>query len=105
MASNLPFVARVAAESPAFGEAVERIHEVAYTPGELDVKTKLLISLALDIAFGESRGAEVLGMRARAEGATTRELTEVLEVCFTVMGSQALAIGVAALAGTPAPVS
>src|SRR5262245_744766 len=55
---TLPFVARVAAESPEFGEAVERVHDLTYAPGALDAKTKILITLALDIAWGEAKGTE-----------------------------------------------
>jgi alkylhydroperoxidase/carboxymuconolactone decarboxylase family protein YurZ len=98
VAPTLPFVARVAAGSPEFGEAVERVHELTYAPGALDTKTKILITLALDIAAGEDKGAEILGERARREGATEEEILEVLKVCFTVMGSQGLAVGVNALA-------
>lgn len=71
---------------PEVYDGFKELHSAAYAPGELDVKTKELIALAIATAShcdgcmaSHARGA------ARA-GATEAEVAEMLGVCIQMMG-------------------
>lgn len=86
-----PFLADFARERPEFGALAAEIREAAYyRPGALDVKTKLLVALALDIAAGAEEGVRTLAARARAAGATDAEILDVAQICYSVGGLQRL---------------
>ncbi|MFI5268118.1 MAG: carboxymuconolactone decarboxylase family protein [Chloroflexota bacterium] len=89
-----PFLQRLAAIDPEFVEQAATIREQAYyTPSALDVKTKLLIALALDVAHGAEEGVRLLSARAREAGATDAEIADVLRICYSVAGLQRLSTG------------
>jgi alkylhydroperoxidase/carboxymuconolactone decarboxylase family protein YurZ len=93
-----PFLRKLQELDPAFAEPVMKVRELAtYTPGALDVKTKLLIAFALDVAHGEASGAKILARRARDNGATDAEITEVVRVLTSTCGLQGLATAISAL--------
>ena len=81
-----------------FVDLVEQVRRRAlYTPGALDVKTKLLVAFALDVARHRQGGARQLAQRARQAGASDEELLEVLQVLYSVSGMQSLSLGLPAL--------
>ncbi|HLG72282.1 MAG TPA: carboxymuconolactone decarboxylase family protein [Chloroflexota bacterium] len=93
-----PFLQKLAAFDAAFVEQAAAIREQAYyTPSALDVKTKLLIALALDVAHGSEEGVQLLSARARDAGANDAEIADVLRVCYSVAGLQCLSTGAKAL--------
>lgn len=86
-----PFLRTLSEHDPEFSELVATIRQKAiYTPGALDVKTKLLIAFALDAARGLEFGTRTFATRAREAGATDAELAEVLRVLYSVGGLQNL---------------
>ena len=96
-----PFLSQFATYQPEFVDQVARIRQEAYyTPGALDVKTKLLIALALDMFSGSITGTELLTARARAAGATDAEIAEVVKVCYSVAGLQRLSTAAHAFGAT-----
>ncbi|MBS1677627.1 MAG: carboxymuconolactone decarboxylase family protein [Actinobacteria bacterium] len=101
MEVKLPFVERVAAGSPEFGELIAQAQQVSYAPSALDPKTKILITLAIDVVLGAEDGAEVLGRVAREQGVTEAELIDVIKLCFTVAGTRQVAVAVGALGAAP----
>lgn len=93
-----PFLRKLMETDPAFAEPVLKVRELAtYTPGALDVKTKLLIAFALDVAHGEAAGAGILAKRARANGATDEEIADVVRVLYSTGGLQCLSVAMEAL--------
>ena len=93
-----PFLAQLTARRPEFAALAAEIRERSYyTPGALEVKTKLLIALALDIAAGAEDGVKTLAARAKTAGATEDEILDVVQVCYSVAGLQRLSTGVKAL--------
>lgn len=58
----------------------------AMAPGALDVKTKLLIVLALDAMKGAAQGVKAVAAQARAAGATEAEIVEALRLAYYVSG-------------------
>jgi alkylhydroperoxidase/carboxymuconolactone decarboxylase family protein YurZ len=92
-----PFLERFAAYDPAFVEQVARIrHEACYRPSALDVKTKLLIALALDLFSASEEGTRLLARRAREAGASDAEIADVVRVCYSVAGLQRVSSGMRA---------
>jgi alkylhydroperoxidase/carboxymuconolactone decarboxylase family protein YurZ len=93
-----PFLRKLQEMDPAFAEPVLKVRELAtYTPGALEVKTKLLIAFALDVAHGEASGARILAKRARENGATGEEIVDVVRVLYSTGGLQCLSIAMEAL--------
>jgi alkylhydroperoxidase/carboxymuconolactone decarboxylase family protein YurZ len=89
-----PFLQKLAQLDAGFVDQAAAIRERAYyTPGALDVKTKLLIALALDVAHGSEEGVRLLSARARDAGASDAEIMDVLRVCYSVAGLQCLSTG------------
>lgn len=87
-----PFLEPLQKWDPAFVEQVARIRQDAYyRPSALDVRTKLLIALALDLFAGAESGTAMLAQRAREAGATDAEIADVARVCYSVAGLQRLA--------------
>jgi alkylhydroperoxidase/carboxymuconolactone decarboxylase family protein YurZ len=92
-----PFLQKLSEIDPGFVEQAAAMREQAlYTASALDVKTKLLIALALDVAHGEEEGVRLLSSRAREAGASDAEILDVLRVCYSVAGLQCLSTGVKA---------
>lgn len=60
-------------------------------PGELDPKTKVLITMALDAFAGSPEGVKSLAKTARNMGATEGQITETLRIAYEVAGMKALA--------------
>ncbi len=95
-----PFLNQFASHDSDFVDQVARIREEAYyTPGALDVKTKLLIALALDLFSDSTTGTQLLAARAREAGATDAEIAEVVKVCYSVAGLQKMSTAVHAFGG------
>ena len=93
-----PFLQKFEATQPDFyRQAVRLREEIMYQPGALDVKTKLLIAFALDVARGAEGGIKLLAERAREVGASEAELEEVLMVLYVIGGQQNLSFGAPAL--------
>ena len=97
-APPLAYLDALARQDPRFAELARDVRQLAlYTPGALEVKTKLLIAFALDVVRSREGGARQLAQRAREAGATDAELVEVLRVLYSVGGMQSLSLGVPAL--------
>jgi alkylhydroperoxidase/carboxymuconolactone decarboxylase family protein YurZ len=59
-------------------------------PGELDIKTKVLITLALDAFHGAGGGVKVLAAAARNLGVTDGQIKEALRIAYSTSGMSAL---------------
>ena len=58
----------------------------AIKEGELSVKTKLLIGLALDAAKGTADGVKSFAKQAGAAGASKEEILEALRIVYYICG-------------------
>jgi alkylhydroperoxidase/carboxymuconolactone decarboxylase family protein YurZ len=99
-----PFIAPLAGDQ-ALQARVAAFFEAAYVkPDALDLKTKFLIGLALDIAVYSAGGVRNIAMMAREQGATEEEILSVLNLCFAQAGFARLVPALVALdrkAGSP----
>lgn len=82
-------------DKPLF-EAVKTVYDLATAPGELDMKTKVLIMLALDAFHGASAGVKVLSSAARELGATDTQILETLRLAYVTAGMSTLVTSKAA---------
>jgi len=87
------FVEAFAATDPKLVEMVGELREYVMTPGALDAKTKTLIAMALDAAYGAADGVGSLANAARKLGATEAEITEVLRIVYYIAGMGAMSAG------------
>jgi alkylhydroperoxidase/carboxymuconolactone decarboxylase family protein YurZ len=92
-----PFIAPLA-PNPEFHDQVADMYRQTYCePDALDVKTKLLIGLALDVAANVPGGAKSISGLARQAGATEAEIVSVLRIVYAGTGFQKLITGLSAV--------
>lgn len=77
-----PFLAKLRKRDPELFESVHKMLQKVMSPGTLDVKTKLLIAIAVDAAKGARPGVENLSKQARRAGVTDEEISEALAVAM-----------------------
>jgi len=86
-----PFVEAVKDVDPELFEIVTKNMDLSFAPGQLDEKTKVFITMALDAFAGATEGVKGLSQRARTLGATEEEIKEVLRIAYMVAGMKVLA--------------
>jgi alkylhydroperoxidase/carboxymuconolactone decarboxylase family protein YurZ len=69
-----------------FFEMVKNVYDLAMTAGELDIKTKVLITLALDASLGANAGVRTLATTARRLGITDTQIAETLRIAYVTSG-------------------
>ena len=65
---------------PKFHAQVVSLFDLAMAPGELDARTKVLISMALDALAGAGQAVKALAGAARGMGATDGQIAEALRL-------------------------
>ncbi|MDP4126260.1 MAG: carboxymuconolactone decarboxylase family protein [Bacillota bacterium] len=81
---------------PDFAQAIEKVFTSSMTPGALDLKTKLLIALALDAAHGAGQGVASIANQLRAQGTSNAEIAEALRIAYFAFGNSILVTSSAA---------
>lgn len=71
---------------PQLFDAVAKAYDLAMAPGELDAKTKVLITMAIDAFHGAGAGVKVLAETARKLGATDGQIKEALRIAYSTVG-------------------
>jgi alkylhydroperoxidase/carboxymuconolactone decarboxylase family protein YurZ len=87
MAHPLETLAKI---DPQIMEHLRDADDLIYGNGALPRKTKLLIALAFDAAYGAENGVRALATAAIKEGATQEEIAETLRVAYHLSGVGAL---------------
>ena len=95
-----PFLAFLDQNDPEFAQTIEKVAGAAMTPAALDVKTKLLIAMALDAAHGAATGVESIARTLRSMGTTDAEIAEALRIAYYASGNGILATSAAAFPRT-----
>ena len=93
-----PFVAALEKRDPELFGLMQSMIKPVLTPGALDVKTKVLISIAVDAISGADKGVKNLAAMARQAGATDDEIKEALRVAQASANIQFLSTMTAAFA-------
>lgn len=84
-----PFIKKLETTDPELFKLVSAKHDLVTSPGALDVKTKILITLSVD-AFAGSTGVRPIADLARSFGITDEELRESLQIAYHVAGNKVL---------------
>jgi len=84
---------------PELFDSISATRNLAFRDGALDVKSKLLIALAIDAAHGAVNGVKSLAMQALNSGATKEEIMETLHVTCFVSGAGSIYTAAAGLQG------
>lgn len=79
-------------------DAVKAAYDLAMAPGELDAKTKVLITIALDAYHGVFQGVKSLAGTARKLGVTDGQIREALRIAYVTSGMSTLVASSAAFA-------
>ena len=82
-----PFVMELEKNDPELFKVVSSLFDIAMGPGELDAKTKVLITLALDAYAGSEQGVAGLAASARSMGITEGQIAETLRIAYMVSGN------------------
>ncbi|MBN2279732.1 MAG: carboxymuconolactone decarboxylase family protein [Candidatus Marinimicrobia bacterium] len=62
-------------------------NQTAFAEGEIPIKIKYLIAMALDACEGSVNGVTSLARQALQNGATEKEIAEVLEILHHICGA------------------
>ena len=73
-------------KDPEFFKLLESTRELAFSEGEIPMKYKLLIAMALDAANGAVDGVKFLATQAMQAGATKEEVMEAIRVTQYIFG-------------------
>lgn len=84
------FLLELKKRNPEFGENILKNYSKVFSEGALSIKTKILITMALDAEKGLPVAVKQLSKQARKVGATNEEIQEVLELVTMVCGFQGL---------------
>lgn len=85
-----PFVESLKTTDPELYQVVTKNWDLAMAPGEVDVKTKIFVAMALDALSNASAGVKSLANTARSLGATEGEIKEILRIAYFVAANQTL---------------
>lgn len=85
-----PIVSNLENADPKLYEKVTGIFDLVMSQGELDIKTKILIAMAVDAYAGSAEGVKALAGVAKSMGATEAQIREALRIPYQVAGNKIL---------------
>jgi alkylhydroperoxidase/carboxymuconolactone decarboxylase family protein YurZ len=78
---------------PEFGKVFSPLFETTFSPGALDVKTKMLIAMAVNASTGMGYGCSEIANILKGLGTSKKEISEALRVASTVRAIQGVVTG------------
>jgi len=78
---------------PEYGKVFAPLFEVTFSPGALDVKTKMLIAMAVNASTGMGYGCGEIAKILEGMGTKKKEMAEALRVAATVRAIQGVVTG------------
>jgi alkylhydroperoxidase/carboxymuconolactone decarboxylase family protein YurZ len=88
-----PCVQLLAEHDPAYGEIFSQLFNLTFAPGVLDVKTKMLIAMAVNASTGMGYGCSEIAKILQGIDTTKEEIAEALRVAATVRAIQGVVTG------------
>ena len=76
-----------------YGKVFAPLFTVTFAPGALDVKTKMLIAMAINASTGMGYGCSEIAQILQGMGTTKEEIAEALRVASTVRAIQGVVTG------------
>ena len=78
---------------PEYGKVFGPLFESTFSPGALDVKTKMLIAMAVNSSTGMGYGCSEIAKILEGMGTKKKEIAEALRVAATVRAIQGVVTG------------
>ena len=78
---------------PEYGKIFEQLFKTTFSPGALDVKTKMLIAMGINASTGMGYGCSEIAKILEQQGITKKEISETLRVASTVRAIQGVVTG------------
>jgi len=78
---------------PEYGKIFKNLFETTFSPGALDVKTKMLIAMGVNASTGMGYGCQEIAKILESQGITKKEISEALRVGSTVRAIQGVVTG------------
>jgi len=88
-----PCVKLLEEHDPEYGKVFAPLFTVTFSPGALDVKTKMLIAMAINACTGMGYGCSEIAQILHGMGTTKEEIAEALRVAATVRAIQGVVTG------------
>ena len=88
-----PCVKLLAQHDPAYGEIFSQLFKLTFSPGALDVKTKMLIAMTVNASTGMGYGCSEIAHILQGMETTKAEIAEALRVAATVRAIQGVVTG------------
>jgi len=76
-----------------YGKIFEQLFKTTFSPGALDVKTKMLIAMGVNASTGMGYGCSEIAKILEQQGITKKEISEALRVSATVRAIQGVVTG------------
>lgn len=92
----LPFISAIKDRDEKFFELMKGLQELVYSESEIDPKTKLMISLAVDAAVGADEGVATISNLLRQMGVAEEQIAEVLRITYFTKANSTLVTSMAA---------
>ena len=87
------FVKTLEKSDPDLLRQMTALQDFAGKDGALSAKIKTLMSMLADAILGHSEGVKAIAERARAQGASEREIAETVRMAFLCTGMPGLVTG------------
>jgi len=91
----LPFIKAIEERDKDFYEIMKNLQELVFSESSLDLKTKLMISLAVDACEGSEEGVKSISDTLRKMGVTDEQIAEVLRITYFTKGNSTLVTSLA----------
>ena len=78
---------------PEYGKVFAPLFEATFSPGALNVKTKMLIAMAVNASTGMGYGCSEIAKILEGMGTKKKEISEALRVTATVRAIQGVVTG------------
>ncbi|PKM81283.1 MAG: carboxymuconolactone decarboxylase family protein [Firmicutes bacterium HGW-Firmicutes-14] len=95
----LPFISAIKDRDEKFFELMKGLQELVYSDSTLDIKTKLMISLAVDAAEGADEGVKSISNVLRHMGVSDDTIAEILRITYFTKANSTLVTSMAAFKG------
>jgi len=88
-----PCLKILAENDPEYGKIFSQLFETTFSPGVLDVKTKMLIAMAINASTGMGIGCSEIAKMLQGMEVKKDEIAEALRVAATVRAIQGVVTG------------
>ena len=88
--NTLPFITAIKEYDEKFYELLKSLQETIFEESALDIKTKLMISMAVDACMGAEEGVRSIAESLRRMGVTDAQIAEVLRISYFAKGNMVI---------------